>query len=171
MNIFINRILRVLKLDPQVFEEVEADKQALPQAIGVVILASLAAGIAAISKGAGVSLMGDMFSALIGWFIWSYIIFFLGTRLLPESGTEADYGQLLRTIGFASAPGLLAVVGIIPFLFTIVTIVTGIWMLIATVIAVRQALDYESTGRAILVSFIGWLIYVLIRWIIMLIVT
>jgi hypothetical protein len=170
MNTFLNRILRVLKLDSQVFEEVEADQQALPQALGIVILASLATGIAAISKGIDASLIGDMFSALIGWFIWSYIIFFLGTKLLPEAGTEADYGQLLRTIGFASAPGLLTVVGIIPFLFGIVVFITSIWMLVATVIAVRQALDYQSTGRAILVTFLGWVVYVLIRWVFQLII-
>jgi hypothetical protein len=170
MNTFLNRILRVLKLDSQVFEEVEADQQALPQALGIVILASFATGIAAISKGIDASLIGDMFSALIGWFIWSYIIFFLGTKLLPEAGTEADYGQLLRTIGFASAPGLLTIVGIIPFLFGIVVFITSIWMLVATVIAVRQALDYQSIGRAILVAFLGWIVYVLIRWIFQLII-
>ena len=163
MNVFFDRILRVLKLDSQVFEEVEADQQALPQALGVVILSSLAVGIASISRGIDASLLGDMLSSLIGWFAFSYIVFFIGSRILPEAQTQADYGQLLRTIGFASAPVLLAVVGIIPFLYILAIIVTWVWMLIATVIAVRQALDYQSTGRAILVSFVGWIIYVLIQ--------
>jgi hypothetical protein len=171
MDTFLKRILRALKLDSQVFEEVEADQQALPQALGVVILSSIAVGIASMSKGIDASFMSDMLGALVGWFVWSYIIFFIGSKLLPEAGTIADYGQLLRTIGFASAPGLLAIIGIIPFLYGIVIFITSIWILVATVIAVRQALDYQSTGRAILVSVIGWIIYSLIRWFFWLIVS
>jgi len=164
MNVFWSRIIRAIKLDPQLYEEVEADQSALPQAIGLVILSSLASGIATISRGFDASILGGTLGALIGWFVWSYIIYFVGTRLLPESQTKADYGQLLRTIGFASAPGLIAILGIIPFLFTISLLVAGIWMLVATVIAVRQALDYQNIGRAIIVSLIGWIIYALLRW-------
>ncbi len=163
MDTFLKRILRAIKLDSQVYEEVEADQQALPQALGVVILSSVAMGIASMSKGIDASFMSDILGALIGWFAWSYIIFFIGSRILPEPETMADYGQLLRTIGFASAPGLIAIVGIIPFLYGIAIVVSRIWMLVATVIAVRQALDYQSTGRAILVSVIGWLIYTFIQ--------
>jgi len=164
MDTILKRILRAIKLDSQVYEEVEADPQALPQALGVVILSSIAMGIASMSKGVDASFMSDILGALIGWFAWSYIVFFIGSKILPEPETVADYGQLLRTIGFASAPGLLAIVGIIPFLYGITIIVTSIWILVATIIAVRQALDYQSTGRAILVSVIGWLIYSFIRW-------
>lgn len=170
MNVFWNRIIRAIKLDPQLYEEVEADPHSLPQAIGLVILSSIASGIATISQGFNASILGGTLGALIGWFVWSYIIYFVGSKLLPESQTEADYGQLLRTIGFASAPGLIAIVGIIPFLYTIALFVAGIWMLIATIIAVRQALDYTSTGRAIIVSVIGWIIYGLLRWLLALVV-
>jgi len=163
MDIFLKRILRAIKLETQLYEEVEADLQALPQALGVVILSSLAAGIASFSKGVDASFIGDVLGALIGWFVFSYIVFFLGTKILPEAETKADYGQLLRTIGFASAPGLLAIIGIIPFLFNISILISSVWILVATVVAVRQALDYRSTGRAILVSFIGWVVYTLIR--------
>jgi len=171
MDTFLKRIIRAIKLDSHLYEEVEADQQALPQALGVVLLSSLAMGIASMSQGIDASFMSDILGTLIGWFAWSYIVFFIGSKVLPEPETVADYGQLLRTIGFASAPGLLAIVGIIPFLYEIAIIVTALWILVATIIAVRQALDYQSTGRAILVSVIGWLIYSIIRWIFWVIVS
>jgi len=163
METFLKRIFRAIKLESQLYEEVEADQQALPQALGVVILSSLAVGFASISKGIDASVISMTLSSLIGWFVLSYIIFFVGTRILPEPETVADYGQLLRTIGFAKSPELLAIVGIIPFLYGFAIVVSWVWMLVATIIAVRQALDYKSTGRAILVSVIGIIVYAIIQ--------
>ena len=96
--------------------------------------------------------------AIIGWYIWAYLTYFIGTKLLPESQTKADHGELLRTIGFSSSPGLIRVLGIIPVLRSIVFSIAAIWMLVAMVVAVRQALDYSGTLRAIGVCLIGWVI-------------
>lgn len=162
MNLFVDRMIRAAKLDIHLYEEVEADKNAMGQAIGVVVLSSLAAGIGAISvQGAGGVIVGTIF-ALIGWFIWAFLTYFIGTKLLPEPQTRADYGELLRTIGFSSSPGLIRVLGIIPGLQSIVFLAAGIWMLVAMVIAVRQALDYHSTWRAVGVCLIGWLVQILV---------
>ena len=95
---------------------------------------------------------------LVGWYVWAFLTYIIGTRLLPEPQTEADHGELLRTLGFASAPGVLRVFGLVPGLQVPVLAITGIWMLVAGVIAVRQALDYTSTARAIGVCLIGWLV-------------
>ena len=156
-SVFINRIIRACKLDISLYEEVEADKSATLQAALVVVLSSLAAGVGALSLGASNFLMAPLLS-LISWYIWAYLIYFIGVKLFPEPNTEADHGQLLRTIGFSSSPGLIRVFGITPDLMSITFIVAGIWMLIAMVIAVRQALDYESTWRAIGVVVIGFLV-------------
>ncbi len=162
MNIFFNRIVRAVRLNPALYEEVEADRSAMGQAMGVVILSSLAAGIGSMQRiGAGGLLMGTL-SALLGWAAWAAIIYFIGTRLLPEPQTKADYGELLRTIGFASAPGIARIIGIVPGLMNVVFLAAGIWMLLATIIAVRQALDYNSTLRAVVVCLIGWLVQLLI---------
>ena len=157
MSKFTERMIRAAKLDVNLYEEVEADKTAIGQAMGVVVLSSLAAGIGSISMGGGNLFLGTIL-ALVGWYIWAYLTYFIGTRFLPEAKTKADLGELLRTIGFSSSPGLIRVLGIIPALTTLVFTVAGIWMLIAMVIAVRQALDYKSTGRAVGVCIIGWLI-------------
>ena len=158
MGGFISRMIRAAKLDVQLYEEVEADQSAMGQAMGVVVLSSVAAGIGS----SGVLGLGGMFAgviaALVGWFIWAYLTYFIGTKLLPEPQTRADHGELLRTIGFSSSPGLIRVFGIVPALAGIVFLVAAIWMLVAMVIAVRQALDYTSTMRAVGVCLIGWIV-------------
>ncbi len=162
MASFTERMLRAAKLDVHIYEEVEADTTAMGQAIGVVVLASVAAGIGSIATtGASGIITGTIF-ALLAWFIWAYLTYFIGTKLLPEAQTQADAGQLLRTIGFSSSPGIIRVIGIIPGLTVIVNFIAGVWMLIAMVIAVRQALDYKSTLRAVGVVVIGWIIYLII---------
>ena len=90
------------------------------------------------------------------------VTYFIGTKILPQPQTNADFGQLLRTIGFSSSPGIIRILGIIPFLYSITSLVASIWMLIAMVIAVRQALDYDSTWRAVGVCLLGWVVYLVI---------
>ena len=158
MNRFTDRIIRASKLDVNLYEEVEVDKSALTQAMGVVILSSLAAGLGSITSGGPTGVVMGTISALIGWLIWSYLTYIMGTKLLPTPATKADYGELLRTIGFSSSPGLIRILGIIPGLRGIVFLVAGIWMLVAMIIAVRQALDYQSTFRAVGVCIIGWIV-------------
>ncbi|HEA47021.1 MAG TPA: hypothetical protein ENH97_01250 [bacterium] len=153
-----NRIIRAAKLDVSLYEEVEADKTAMGQAMGVVVLSSIAAGIGTIAIRGPMGIVTGTVGALIGWYIWAFLTYWIGTKLLPEPQTKADVGELLRTIGFSSSPGLIRVLGIMPGLRNIVFLVASIWMLVAMVIAVRQALDYKSTGRAVGVCLIGWFI-------------
>jgi hypothetical protein len=126
--------------------------------MAVVAAAALAAGIGSIRVGA-TSAVGAVVGGIVGWFLWAVVTWLIGTKLLPEPGTSADLGQMLRTIGFSAAPGLLNVLGIIPLLGLLVSFVAAVWQLVAMVVAVRQALDYRSTGRAALVCFVGWLFY------------
>jgi hypothetical protein len=155
-------MIRAAKLDVNLYEEVEADKDTMQQAMGVVIFSSVAAGIGTIGTTGIKGLFLGTVVALVGWFIWAFLTFFIGTRLLPEPQTKADYGELLRTIGFSSSPGVLRVLGIIPMLGPIVNFIVGIWMLVAMIIAVRQALDYKSTWRAVGVCLIGWIVQITI---------
>ena len=157
-----DRIIRAAKLDVHLYEEVEADTGAMGQAMGIVVLSSVAAGIGSIAQGGVRGIVLGTIAALIGWYIWAYITYFIGTKLLPEPQTKADHGELLRTIGFSSAPGLIRILGIIPGLMSIVFLAGGVWMLVAMVVAVRQALDYTSTWRAVGVCVIGWIIQVVV---------
>ncbi|MBU2537352.1 MAG: YIP1 family protein [Proteobacteria bacterium] len=162
MTTFLDRMIRAAKLDIHLYEEVEADKSTMRQAMAVVVLSSLAAGVGSISAmGLGGILIGTV-GALVGWYLWAYLTYFIGTKFLPEPQTEADLGQLLRTTGFSSSPGLIRILGIIPALSTVVFVAASVWMLVAMVIAVRQALDYSGTWRAVGVCAIGWIIQTLI---------
>jgi hypothetical protein len=157
---FVERMVGAAKLDVRVYEEVEADRSATPQALAVVVLSAVAGGI---GMGAGIrGLVVGTIAGLVGWAAWAWLIYFIGTRWLPEPDTKADIGELLRTIGFATSPGILRVAGIVPILGPIVVVVSAVWTLVAVVVAVRQALDYRSTGRAIGVCVIGWVVQIVI---------
>lgn len=161
---FGQRLLGAARLDPQVYEEVEADGSATMQALAVVVLTSIAAGIGARRGWNG--LVVGMLASLGSWYIWAFLTWWIGTRLLPTAETSATHGELLRTFGFASAPGMIQILGVLPPLRGLSIAVAAIWMLVAGVVAVRQALDYRSTWRAVAVVGIGWFI----QWLALLVV-
>ena len=153
---FINRIYRAIKIDPDLYEEVEHDKSATFQAASVVVLSSLAAGIGAIHLGASNFLLGPLLS-LASWYFWAFLIYIVGTKLFPDKQTKSNHGELLRTIGFSSAPGLIRVFGITPELMTVTFIGSAFWMLACMVVAVKAALDYDSLWKAFGVVVVSWL--------------
>ncbi len=159
MATFTQRVIGAARLDVHTYEEVEADTTAFPQAWNVVMLSSVAAGIGAAGREGTPGLLVGTVAALVSWLLWAWLAYFIGTRILPTPQTQADWGQLLRTTGFAAAPGVFRLVGVVPELTALVFLITWIWMLATFVIAVRQALDYTSTWRAIAVCSIGWLAY------------
>lgn len=163
-NTFLQRLIGAVSLDAAIYEEVEADSGATSQALAVVIMSSIAAGIGA--RGFGGASAGTIVimtvGAVLGWAAWALVTLQVGGRLMPEPQTSVDMGQLLRTIGFATAPGIVRVVGIIPAATVPAFVVTSVWMLLAMIVAVRQALDYKSTARAVVVCAIGWLLSVAI---------
>jgi hypothetical protein len=163
MSSFVDRVVGAARLDARIYEEVEADKTATPQAMAVVALAALASGVGVVTtEGAGV--VHTVVVALVGWVVWAVLIWVVGAKLLPETGTRADVGELLRTLGFAASPGLLLVLRVVPLVGLLVGFFIWIWQLAATVVAVRQALDYRSTARAIIVCLFGWVVYGLIAF-------
>jgi hypothetical protein len=155
--LFAARLIRAARLEPALFEEVEADRSATVQSLLVVALASVAGSI---WLPMGMILPG-LVTSIIAWFVWALLTYIVGATVLPEPTTEANLGQMLRVIGFASAPGILRFAGIGILAYPIV-ILTGVWMLVAMVVGIRQALDYRSTGRAVLVAAVGWVIYIAI---------
>ena len=162
MSQLIDRMIRAARLDVTLYEEVEADRTATPQAMQAVVLSSIAAGLGNIAFGGIFGLFIGIIAALLGWYIWAFVTYYVGTKLLPEPQTKADLGELLRTIGFSSSPGVLRIAGIVPVLGWIISFAASIWMLVAMIIAVRQALDYTSTGRAIAVCVIGFIAYIIV---------
>jgi hypothetical protein len=158
MTSFLSRLTGAAMLRPAIYEEVEADRTATLQAMGVVLLSSLAAGVGALGPRASqpVALIVISLIALAVWAVWALLTFEIGTWLLPSPQTRATPGELLRTIGFATAPGIFRIAGILPGIRLAVFAVTAVWMLAAMIVAVRQALDYTNTARAVAVCTVGW---------------
>jgi hypothetical protein len=157
-NSFLQRLIGAAALDSAIYEEVEADPKAGVQAAAVVVLSSLAAGIGArgFSQNSLPNITLISILALMAWACWALLTYEIGARVLPEPQTSVDIGQLMRTIGFAATPGFLRVFGFIPGVAIPAFAVATIWMLLAMIVGVRQALDYTSTGRAVAVCVLGW---------------
>ena len=168
MTTFPRRMLGAAVLDRRIYEEVEADGRATGQAVGVVLVASAAGGIGLLGLGGPSSqaLVSGIVGSLVAWTAWASLTYLIGSNLVPVPQTRADLGLLLRTLGFASAPGILRLLGVIPFLGLALYAIASIWMLLAMIVAVRQALDYRSTGRAVGVCLVGWALSLVIAAII-----
>jgi hypothetical protein len=160
-------MIRAAQLDATLYEEVEVDEQATTQALIVVLLASFCSGIGtAISRAItgsgslaiGTGLFGGLVTSFITWLMWSFITYFVGTRIF---GGTASFGELLRTIGFSDSPGVLLIFSFIPILGGLLSFGVWVWGLIAMVVAVRHALDF-STGNAILTCVVGWIASVIL---------
>jgi hypothetical protein len=160
MSSLTERMIGAAKLDAAIYEEVEADTTATGQALLVVVLSSVAAGLSYVTLQGVRGVIFGTLAAIVGWVIWAGITYLIGTKILPEPQTKADMGELLRTIGFAMSPGILRILGIIPVIGFLVNLVVFCWLLAAVVVAVRQALDFKSTGRAIGVCLLGFLAYI-----------
>ena len=160
MRRFLWRFMGALALRPATYEEVEADPRSFPQALLVVVLSGLAAGVPYLEGMEVRGAIAGLIAVLAGWLGWSWLAFHIGVRWLPGKNTRADWGQLLRTTGFAASPGILRVAGVMPEARDPLLWLTSAWMLLAFVIAVRQALDYEETWRAVVVCLAGWVVYV-----------
>jgi hypothetical protein len=161
---FGERVVGALKLDANTFEDIERDPTAMGQAVGIIALAALASNLGQIWRlGFGVMLIG-VCSSLVGYVIWSVVVWLAGTKLMPDPATKADFPETFRTIAFAAAPGLIGVVTIIPFLgwllMLILTPVILIWSMAAMVVAVRSVLDYSETFKAVIVVLIGFVVYI-----------
>ena len=157
ISIFFNRVFRSIKMDPEVYDEVQKDKTATLSAAFVVVISSLAAGIAAKQLGASSFIFAPILS-LLSWFVWAYIVYFVGVKLFPDPKTKTSHAALLRAIGFSSAPGIIRVFGFTPELMTVTFVGSALWMLACMVVAVRQTLNFKSLWKALGVVIMSWFV-------------
>lgn len=161
MKNFFIRLFRAAKLDEEFYEELVVDSDHLIQSASVIILYSLASGIGNYtSRGMTGFILGTII-ALISWLLYAYLTFFIANQLLEIKETRVDVGELLRITGFASAPGLLRIFGLVPVLFNIVFIISTIWMLLTMIAAIKQAYELDLL-RAVGVSMAGWILQAII---------
>jgi hypothetical protein len=160
---FGTRLVGAMRLDAATFEDVEHDVKATGQAALVVLCSQAAQAVGLLRDGFGGLFAITVVFGVLGWIIGAAVLFVVGTKLLPDKGTEADLGQLLRTVGFAEAAGVLGVASLAPVVGGVVFLIVNVWILIAMVIAVRQALDYQTTTRAIVVCIVAWVLMLAVQ--------
>ena len=158
MKTLLRQMVRASRFDVQTYEQVEADRASTAGAVAVVLVASIAAALGSGARDP-VSIVSATIALLVTWVFWVALTYFIGTHLLPEPQTRSDLGEMLRTTGFSASPGVLRILGAIPGVGLFIFIGVTIWMLLTFVVAVRQALDYASSGRALAVCVLGWLLH------------
>ena len=155
---FGDRIVGAMRLDPNTFEDIERDPTAIGQAVGVIAIAAVSAGIGNIWYGGIRGIFGRIVGLLIGYVVWTLLVWLIGTKLMPDPATKADLPETFRVIAFGAAPGVLSIITIIPLLGYLLQAVIWIWMMAAMVVAVRQVLDYTDTVKAVVVVVIGFVV-------------
>ena len=153
------RMKGAMMADVATFEEIENDPSAMGQAVTVIVIAGAAALVGNLFRAGITAGIFAMIISLIGYAVWALVVTLVGTKLMPEPTTKADFAETFRTIGFAASPGIFNVLAIIPFLGPLISFAIAIWSLIIMVVAVRSVLDYSNIGRALIVVLIGFVIY------------
>ena len=154
----VERVIGAARLDPRAYEDVERDEAATGTALAIVVLSAIANGIGNLGNDGVIGLIVGVIFGVIGFVLYAGIAYLVGAKLFATAETRVTWGQLIRTLGFAQAPGILYVLGILPAVGGLIRFVVGVWILVASIIAIRQACDF-STGRAVLTAVVAWIIY------------
>ncbi|HXG55214.1 MAG TPA: YIP1 family protein [Vicinamibacterales bacterium] len=158
------RMVGAMKADVKTFQEIEADPSALSQAVTVIVIAGVASLVGNIFRAGITAGIIGLVTSLIGYALWTVAIVLIGTKVMPEPATKADFAEGFRVIGFTASPGVFNVLAIVPFIGPLIQFIVAIWMLVIGVIAVREVLDYSNTGRAIIVCLIALFIYMVVMF-------
>jgi hypothetical protein len=162
MASFGERVVGAMKLDPNTFEEIERDTTAMGQAVGVIALAAVSGGIGNVWYGGITGIVTGVIIALIGYVVWALVVWLIGTKVMPDPTTKADFPEAFRVIAFAAAPGVLGIVTIIPLLGWLLMFLLWLWSIAAMVVAVKQVMDYSTIGKAVIVVLIGFVLQLIV---------
>jgi hypothetical protein len=154
----VDKMIRAAKLDATLYDEVEKDPKATKEALLIVLIGGICNGIGSVGVVGAKGLITGLLFGIIGWLLWSVVIFLIGVKAFKHT---SDMGELLRCLGFAYSPNVLSILGIIPGIGLLIRLIASIWVLIAFIVAVRQALDCD-TGRAVLISILGFIAFLVV---------
>lgn len=158
MASFGERVVGAMRLQASTFQEIEHDPNAMGQAVGVIVLAAVSAGIGSLFSNGMTGIVAGVIISLVAYAIWALVVWVVGTKVMPDPATKADLPETFRTIAFAVSPGLLSFLTIIPILGILIGFVIWIWQIAAMVVAVREVLDYTDTIKAVIVVVIGFVV-------------
>jgi hypothetical protein len=156
--LFLDRLYRAAKLDVTLYDEVAADTKTMFQSMMAVFVYSAASAYGNFGRAGVAGINFGMITTFFGWYVWAFSTYFISVRLLPETQTAGDRKSVLRAMGFATSPGIIRLLALIPDTGGVVFVVASIWMIVAAVVAVKRVLNFESTPRAAAACIIGWII-------------
>jgi hypothetical protein len=160
-NSVMDRMIGAALLKPDAYEAVERDTNATSTALLIVVGTAIAAGIGDLTHHGLRGLISGVIAGLISWVLYALAAYFIGSTIFKTSQTATTLGELLRTLGFAQVPAFLLILSGIFLLGAIVSVVVFFWVLATTIVALRQALDFTTTGRAIGTAIVAWLFYII----------
>jgi hypothetical protein len=163
MNLFLERFFRAAKLDASLYEEIIADAGAMNQALMVVFIYGLATAFGSFGRTGTTGINIGLITTLVGWYVWAFMAYIVGARFLPETETNTDRKVVFRAMGFAAAPGLSRLLSFVPGLRGVAVLLASIWMVAAATVALKKALNYQSTARALGVSIVSWILSALVQ--------
>jgi hypothetical protein len=162
------RMIGAMQADVKTFTEIEADQSAMGQAVTVIVIAGVASLIGNIFRAGIASGVLGLIGSLLGYALFSLMVFLIGTKVMPEPSTKADFNETFRVVGFAASPGVFNILAIVPYIGPLISLLIGLWSLVIAVVAVREVLDYSNTGRAIIVCLIALVICIIVWMVVML---
>ncbi|MCY4456076.1 MAG: hypothetical protein OXC56_07170 [Chloroflexi bacterium] len=159
---FVGRMVGAARLNRDVYEEIEHDRRATGQAAIVVLGTSLAAGIGGVAEVGIIGLAAFTAAGLVGWAAYAWLAYFIGTRIFRTAETSADWGEVARTLGFASSPRVLLLLGLVPGILGAVSFVVGVWLVLTTISALKAALElgtWRAVGTALVALIVQGMIF------------
>jgi hypothetical protein len=167
MRTFISRMIDAAKLDSSLFEELINDPTTQGQSVWVVAIFAMATGFGLFSRAGALAVNSCLVTTFFAWYFWSFTLYFAGTYLFRDAGKKADRKTVMRVMAFASAPGILRLLGVIPQTSVILFIVTSVWIIAASVMGIKMAFEIPTTGKVLLLCAGAWLLAFLVQFLLL----
>ncbi len=167
MATFLERLRLAFTVNSDFYEEIISDPKTQAHSLWVVAIFAMAASFGTFGRAGGTAVNISLFVTLFSWYIWAFTTYYLGTRFFAETDTPKDKKTIMRVMGFASAPGILRIFGLIPHLSGLLFIVSSLWMLYASATGLKKALNYSSMSRAVGLTLASYILSLVVQAILM----
>jgi hypothetical protein len=157
MKILFARLFRVIRLDQSMFDEIASDPSLQPHSVWAVAIFAMATSFGLFSSAGGTTVNIVLITTMLAWYVWAFSVFYIGSRAFRAETSPVDRKAVMRVVAFASAPGLIRLLGLIPKSFVILLLISSIWILIAAVIGLKKVFVQTSTSRIAAVTVGTWL--------------
>lgn len=162
MKGLFQRLFRAMRLDGQLFEEVVSDSSIQGQSVWAVAIFAMATAFGTFTLISGTAVNIGLLTAMIGWYVWAFSIFYLGSRILSLKA-GADRKTIMRVMAFACAPGIFRILGIIPKTTAIIFAVTSIWILVTAIFGLKKAFPESPSFKISLITIFTWVVATLFQ--------